>query len=879
MRRFLARLLSLLNVGAAERELAREIESHITLIEDDFLRRGYSPADAKLAARRAYGGVEQAKELHREARSFQAVEHFLKDLRYGARNLLRTPGFTGIAIITLALGIGANTAVFTVVNAVLMRPLSYQDPDRLVTLLHNGTGPVAVANYIDWRDQSRSFETMAAAEYWTANLTGGDQPEHVAGLQMTQNLLPMLGVNPLHGRLFIKGEDLKGADHSVILSHRLWQRSFSGDPAILGKPISLNGEPYTVVGIMPPDFRFAPFWATRAEFWVPLAFGDRVLARGGNSLRVFARLKPDVTLQQARAEITSITERLERQYPGTNRRVVVTPLKENVVGKVETPLLVLLCAVGFVLLIACANVAHMLLARTSDRQREIAVRTALGASRARVISQLLTENLLLSAIGGCAGFLLALWGTKALVALSPAKLPRLENIAIDAHAILFLSAITVFTAIVFGLAPAMHAAALNLSGALKEGGRSGTDGARRNRLRGFLVASEFALAFMLLIGAGLMIRSFSALHSVDPGFKSNNLLSMVVSVAGSNEAEPARREVFYRQLVEQVRALPGVQSASGINHLPLAGDLWEWNFVVEGRSKPRPGEFPSAAYRIAMPGYFETMGIPLLRGRTINDSDHASAPGVVVINESAAQEYWPGEDPVGKRITFEANNDQPIWLTVIGIAANAKQYDWRSKIYPEVYLSALQNRGFLTSMRGPYLTLVVRTAGNPADMAPAIRRTVWSFNRNLPVSDVLTMDRVIADATAQPRFEMLLLAVFAGVALILAAVGIYGVVSYSIARRRHEIGIRLSLGASRGNVLQMLLRQGLKQALIGAAAGVLGALLLSRLMTNMLYAVEPTDPLTFIAVALVLAVSAILATWLPARRAVRIEPMLALRNE
>jgi putative ABC transport system permease protein len=537
----------------------------------------------------------------------------LTDLRHGARALLRTPGFTLLAVLTLALGIGANTAIFSVVNAVLLNPLAYQDPDRLVTLLHYGTSPVAPANYADWRDQSHSFEAMAAAQYWSPNLTGVDSPEHLTGLQVTQSMFPLLGIAPLMGRTFAAGEDQKGAEHEVVLSYRLWQRRFNGDPHGLGKPILLDSESFTIIGVMPASFKFAPFWATHAELWAPLAFGDRIHERGGNSLRIFARMKPGVPLTAARAEVAAITGRLDVQYPGTNRHVVVTPLKENVVGKVETPLMIVLCGVGFVLLIACANVAHMLLARTSGRQLEIAVRTALGASRSRVMAQFLTENLLLASLGAAAGLLLALGGVKALVALSPADIPRVETVAINARVVFFLLATTVVTAAIFGLAPAMQATAGNLSAALKEGGRGGSDGVRRNRLRGFLVASEFALAFMLLIGAGLMIRSFFALQSVDPGFDPHHVLSMVVSVAGSQEAPEGRREIFYRQLVQQVRNIPGVESAGAINHLPLAGDLWGWDFAIEGRPKPRPGESPGAAYRVAMPGYFETMRLPILR--------------------------------------------------------------------------------------------------------------------------------------------------------------------------------------------------------------------------------------------------------------------------
>ncbi len=560
----------------------------------------------------------------------------------------------------------------------------------------------------------------------------------------------------------------------------------------------------------------------------------------------------------------------------------MTPLKENVVGTIETPLLVLLGAVAFVLLIACANVAHMLLARAAARQREIALRAALGARKGRVIRQFLTESLLLAAMGGIGGFLLALVGVRALVALSPANIPHVETVTMDGRIVLFLLGVTALTSVAFGLAPAMQASVVNLTGALKEGGRGGTDGIRRNRLRSFLVASEFALALTLLIGAGLMIRSFLALEAIDPGFDPHHVLSMVVSVAGSKEADIHRRGIFYRQLLDRVRTLPGVQSVGGINHLPLAGDIWGWSFMIQGQPKPRPGEFPTAVYRVAMPGYFRTMRLPIVRGRDIAATDDVNAQRVVIINEKAAASYWPGEDPLGQRISFDGDgSNTPTWLAVIGVARNAKQGDWAEPAYPEVYLAGMQNRDFLgdDSSHMAYITLVVRAAGDPGALASSVKEAVWSFDRDLPISEVLTMDGVVADANAQPRFEMLLLAVFAGVALALAAVGIYGVMSYSVSRRTHEIGIRLSLGASRASVLRLVVRQGMTLALAGSAVGLSSALLLSRLMTKMLYGVHPNDPLIFGGVAFVLSVVALAASYVPARRATRIDPMVALRYE
>jgi predicted permease len=865
-----------------DKDLQDEMRLHLKLRQEEHIARGLTPRDAQAAAKSKFGNTMLLGEVSGDVWGWRWLEYFVQDLLYGIRGLLHTPGFTLVAVITLALGIGANAAIFSVVNAVLLRPLAYKDADRLVTLLHDGTDPVAVANYIDWRDQNACFQAMAAAEYWRTNLTGIDAPENVIGLRVTQNLLPTLGVEPMLGRWFSLGEDREGADHEAILSYGLWVRRFSHDPNVLGKPITLNGEAYTVVGVMPPSFKFAPFWAPRAELWAPLAFGNRIHERGGNSLRVFARLKPGVTLPQARAEMTAITGRLERQFPGTNRGVAVTPLKDNVVGKIETPLFMTLGAVGFVLLMACANVAHMLLARTSGREKEIAVRTALGAGRIRLMVQFLTENLLLASMGAAAGLLLAFGGTKAVAALSPAFIPRVETAAIDTPVIIFLLSVTLLTALLFGLAPAMHAAAGNLSDALKEGGRAGSDGIRRQRLRAILVASEFALAFVLLIGAGLMIRSFYALQSVNPGFNPKNVLSMVVSVAGTNEAEPNRRAVFYRDLLEKLKPIAGVQWVGAINHLPLAGDLWGWSFAIEGRPAPRPGEEPVAVYRVVMPGYFETMRLPLRRGRTISYSDDARAPGVVIINERAARKCWPGQDPMGKRIVFTTGKSAvSSWLTVIGVAADAKQGEWAAEPYPEAYLAALQNRDFLgdAGSHTAYITLVVRTVGDPADIAAAVKATVWSFDRNLPISQVLTMESAVADANAGPRFEMLLLGAFGGIALVLAAVGIYGVMNYSVARRTREIGIRMSLGASRADVLRMVLRNGMTQALTGAAAGIIGALLLAKFMGKMLYGVQPTDPVTFGGVAIVLGSAALFATLVPARKAIHIEPMTALRND
>lgn len=892
MRRFFQRIASLFGTRHAENELRREIESHLRILQDEFEKTGLPPAEARLAARRSYGNVEFVKELHRETRSFLWVENLLKDIAYGWRSLLRTPAFTAVATIALALGIGANTAIFGVVNAVVLQPLAYRDADRLVTILHNGTGPVATANYFDWRDQSHAFEAMGAADYWSPNISSNDhsdnQPaEHLYGLKVTQNMLPMLGVDPLLGRLFAQGEDHEGADHEAVLSYALWQRRFGGDRAVLGTPIKLDGEAYTVVGVMPKGFKFPPFWATHAEIWVPNALEATMHQRGGNHLRVFARLKRDVTLSGARADMATVTSRLEKEYPASNRNVVVRPLKENVVGNVQTPLLMMLGAVGFVLLIACANVAHLMLARTTDRQREIAVRAALGAGKLRLMAQFLTESLLLATLGSSVGLLLAFAGIKALVSMAPADVPRVELVAINTPVLLFLICLTGVTAIAFGLAPMLQAAASNLSDTLKEGGRADSSGKRRNRLRGFLVASEFALAFALLIGAGLMVRSFYALQSVKTGFDPHNVLTMIVSVAGTNEAEAGRRRIFYQALLEKLKALPGVEAAAGINHLPIAGDLWDRNFEIEGRPKPRPGEAPDAVYRIAMPGYFETMRLPVMKGRALTYDDGPRAPAVIIINQQAAERFWPGENPIGKRLQFlpGSDNDPPNWMTIVGVTANARLDDMVSPPYPEVYVPALQTPEFMgeaSGLAGPhmtYLTVVIRARQNPTSLVPEVRHVVQSFNRALPISQIQTMDEAVGLATAQPRFEMWLLASFGALAMILAAVGIYGVMNYAVSQRTREIGIRMSLGAGRSEILQMVMSQGMRQAIAGILAGIAAAVLLSRLMAQMLFGVQPTDPFTFISVSGILLLTALAAIAIPAQRALRIEPIVALRTE
>lgn len=806
-----------------------------------------------------------------------------RDVQFGLRSLLKTPAFTVAATVALALGIGATTAILSVVNGVLLRPLPYADSDRLVVLLHNGRNPVSPANYLDWRAQTRSFTDVAAAEYWSVNLAATDEPERVAGLRLSAGMLPMLGVRPILGRLFTAQEEVVGNEHVAVIGYGLWQRRFAGDRGVVGRRVSFDGEPFTIIGVMPQTFQFAPFWATHAELWAPLALGPRATSRTGNSLRVFARLRPGVTLEQARVDFNAVTARLEREYPGTNRNVVVQSLKHVVVGDIETPLLVLLGAVAFVLLIACANVAHMLLARSASRQKELAIRTALGATRGRLISLMLIESALLAAAGGVIGLLLALWGVRALIGASPAIIPRVADVTIDARVLLMTLGITGATAIFFGLLPALRSARVDLAETFRDGDRGSTEGHGKHRLRSALVASEFALALVLLMGAGLMIRSVAALQHVDPGFDPRDVVTMIVSISGTKEADPSLRQAFFTDMLSGVRATPGVESATFINHLPIAGDSWGYSFAVEGRPKPKPGDSPVATYRVVFPGYFHAMRIPLLRGREIASSDRMDATPVVVINEMMAKRYWGSDDPIGKRITL----DDSTWVTVVGIAKNTVQEDWSAAPQPEMFLPYAQQRAFLTSpaSRYAYLTLVARVdcrnrgRCESAALATPIVRAVREVNHSAAISSVQTMIAVVEQATAESRFYLVLLGAFAAIAVALAAVGIYGVMSYSVSRRAHEIGIRIALGAEPTTVLRFIVQQGMTLALVGAGVGLVAAFALTRLMGRLLFGVGPTDPTTFAIVTATLCAVALAASYLPARRATRVDPLTALRSD
>ena len=814
-----------------------------------------------------------------------------QDLRFGARMLLKQPGFTLIAVITLSLGIGANTAIFSVVNGVLLRPLAYHEPERIVTLLHEGRSPVSAANFLDLRASGKSFDQMAAAEAWGGALTGNDRPEQLSGLRMGEGLFEMLGVPAMLGRT-LQAEDFQpGKDRVLVLSHKLWQRSFGGDAAVVGKQFRLSGDSYTVVGVMPPQFQFPPFWATRAEMWTTLDLSSRATQRGGQSLRVFARLKPGVTLTAAQTEMEGMSKQLAAAYPESNNglNIRVDPLNEKVVGNVRPALLMLSVTVGLVLLIACANVACLLLARAAARQKEIAVRGALGASRWRILRQMLTESLLLSLCGALGGGLLAVWGVEWLTGLLAGnsasfslRLPRLNEIQIDGAALLFTFTVALLTSLLFGLVPALSASKPDLNQVLKEGGR-GTTGGRR-RWREMLVVAELALSLVLLIGAGLLVNSCIKLQAVDPGFNQRNLLTATVSLAGASQYVGPAREVFYSQLMNQLKTIPGVESASAINHLPLAGDTWGTSVVIEGRPLPPAGQDINATFRVSRPEYFKTMGVQLRAGREFTDRDTPEASHVVIVNETLAKLHWPSEDAIGKRLTLDDPRDstRPVqWLTVVGVAKDVKQESWTDSPSNEIYLPFQQDPIFFAGTAGPFtaMTLVVRTSVAPQTLAKVIPEAVRKLDRNLPVSEVVSMEQIVKDTLWQPRFNLQLIGLFAALALALAVIGLYGVMSYSVTERTHEVGLRMALGAGRLDVLKLLVGQGMKLALFGVAVGLLASLALTRLMTKLLFGVSATDPLTFAGIALFLTAVALLACWIPARRATRVDPMIALRCE
>ncbi len=817
------------------------------------------------------------------------MESLLQDLRFGFRTLLKNAAFSTVAILALALGTGANTALFSVVNAVLLRPLPYERSDRLAMVW--GKNPaisrdaISVPDFLDYRNQNQVFEQMAIFAYDDFNLTTGDEPEHLQGTIVSSNYFSTLGINLSQGRAFLPGEDQPGADRVVIVSDGLWKRRFGSSPNFVGQTILLNSASFTVVGIAPANFQ-SPNPDDKPQLWIAMSLdgSDRfripsyaspegMTNRKDRSFICLARLKPGLTFREAQSNLDTVASQLEQQYKDTNAGIGanVVPLREQIIGKIESALIILLAAVGFVLLIACANVANLLLARAATRQKEIAIRTALGAGRLRLIRQLLTESVLLAIVGAALGLLLAYGGLKLLLALNLADIPRLNEISLDGRVLGFTFGVAILTGLVFGLAPAVQASKPDLNETLKEGSRGSTGGINRQRIRSLLVVSEVALTVLLLIGAGLMLKSFYAIQKVNPGFNPENTLTMMVNLPAYKYTDDHQIRAFYEQTLKRIEVLPGVESASAVTGLPLTTNLIiRLRFMVDGRPPVNPSEVPRANYRSISNDYFRTMRISLLEGRYFTEQDRDTSPPVVIINETMANLYWPGEDAINKRLTIPFLGG--VSREVVGVVADVRNSSLDTESGAQMYVPYLQK---------PFniMALAVHAASDPTKLTGAVRNEILAVDKNQPVYDVKTMQEVLSESVSQPRLYTLLIVIFAALAVILAAVGIYGVMSYSVAQRRHEIGIRVALGAQGSDILKMVVGQAMLLALAGAAVGLVAAFLLTRVMQSLLFEVSTRDFVIFAVVPLVMAAVALVSSYVPARRATKVDAMIALRHE
>jgi putative ABC transport system permease protein len=802
-----------------------------------------------------------------------------QDIRYGLRVLAKSPGFSAVVILTLALGIGANTAIFSVVSAVLLQPLPFSQPDRLVALrgvdLRTGeTGrPLSYPDFADMRTQSQSLESASAYDTSTSTLTGNGEPLHVDVGVVSANLLSVLRAKPMLGRDFAATEDKPGT-HVVFLSHRLWKTRFGGDPRVTEKQLVLDGKSYSIAGVMPPEFQF-PLDSQSMDLWMTMAVeGEYQAERGSHYLMAIGRLKSEVTLDTAIAEAATISAGLAKQYPDTDGHMGITmlPEKDSLVGNVRPALLMVLGAVGFLLLIACANAANLLLSRAAGRQREMAIRASLGAGKIQILRQLLTESVLLSLAGGLLGLLLAVWGTAALVSLPSLGIPRLASAGMDLRALMFTLGVSVITGILFGLAPALHASRFNLFGSLKEGGRTATDGAGRSILRSLLVISQVSLAVVLLIGAGLLIESMFHLLHESPGFDPQGVLAFNLDLPDSRYGKPAQSADFFKNLLEKIRAVPGVKSASAVMPLPLSHNSLRTSFQIEGHPMAL-SDLPRTFIRAVGLDYFSTMRIPLESGREFSARDDRHAPHVIIINQTLARKFFPGENPVGKHMKPGMNADKSdAMCEIVGVVGDVRHRNLWQPADPESYVPYEQNP--IGAM-----DIVVKSAADPMMLLPAMRAQVLAMDAELPIYKAQRMEDYVAASVAQRRFTSLLCAIFAGVGLLLAVVGLFGVMSYSVAQRTHEIGIRVAVGAAKTDILRMILREGMGITLAGIGVGLLGAFAVSGVVKSQLFGVKATDPLTFLVVILSLLFVALVACYIPARRATRVDPMVALRYE
>jgi putative ABC transport system permease protein len=867
---------NLLRRKAVERDLDAEVNGYTQLLEEENVAQGMKPGDARRAARIELGGPEQVKEEVRGIRAGVWFETFWRDVRFGVRLLWKAPAFSAFAIAVLALGIGASTAIFSVADVVLIRPLPYRDPSRLVMVWedasfvgfpHNTPAP---GNFSDWKAQNHSFEDVAAIRDATYNITGEGDPEQLDAIKATANVFPLLGMSPELGRVFGADEDRAGGPRVVVLSHGLWARRFASDPTLIGRDIELNDAKYTVIGVMPAGFAFPD---NDAELWMPAQFTSEQLAEhDSHYLRVVARLKPGISVAKANADLAAIALRLAQQYPDSNTSVgaYCVPLQKDAAGTFRTAVFILLGSVGLLLLISCANIANLLLARAAGRRRELAVRIALGAGRFRLTRQLLTESVLLSLAGGALGMLLAVWGSALLARMIPANFTY--GGGLDFRVLGFAAGISVATGVLFGTLPALRVSRLDLNLALKESGGRGEVGSG-NRTRHLLVISEVALALLLMLGATLMMRSFLNLRAIDPGFRADHILTMRTSLPQPKYKDLSRRIAFFDAVLERVRRLPGVVSAGYVSYLPLTMRGGADGFTVEGQPPRRPGEVNDANSRAVTPDFFRTLGVPLIAGRMIDTRDTSTSLLVAVINQAMAAAFWPGENPLGRRFKLDGYSHNVPWITIVGVTGNMRQMGLDVPARAEMCFPYTQAQYF--SLRD----LAIRTVGDPMRLAEEVRRQIWAVDPAQPVTRVRPLDALLDEELGPHRLQAEMLGIFAGMALLLASLGIYAVLAFTVSERTQEIGVRMALGAQKSDVLRLILGTGLKLVLVGLAAGMLAALILAPWLESSLYGVRAKDPASMIGVAAFLLGVAVLACWIPGRRAAAADPMVALRHE